>query len=485
MTMFDGSSVEAGRIIAFVVAVVVAQLIAMTLFHLSQQQAQISGPRKPDNEAAASANGGSEALVPKMLREMEALALPVAQRRRVATVLSSFVTKEVEARVREAAQELRKEFEQETQKTAGEVITIRQQYQETLAQKERTEAVVRSMAEGLVVVNDKGEVVFLNPAAEKLLGVNQKDKIGKSLSDDLSDEQLVSLVKGQPGRDDLEVELSAKQDQTKRVVRSSNAVIQDENGKTVGMVSVLTDVTKQRELDRMKTDFVSGVTHELRTPIVAIQHSLGVVLNQATGELSDPQRNFLGIAQRNLERLSGMINELLDLAKLEARKVELKPQRVPIQQVVQRVHESLEAWAGSKGIRLERRLPEQALELTCDPGRIEQVLTNLVGNAIKFTPKGGTVMMEATPRGSPGGVEVAVQDTGVGIAKDDIPKLFKKFQQVGNHTPSTIQGTGLGLAIAREIVELHGGRIWVESEKGQGARFIFALPSAPPSQTDT
>jgi signal transduction histidine kinase len=326
----------------------------------------------------------------------------------------------------------------------------------------------------------------MNPSAEKLLGVKQQDKLGQSLADGLGDEQLVSLVKGN-GRESLEVELNAKQDQTKRVVRSSNAVVEDENGRTIGMVSVLTDVTKQRELDRLKSEFVSGVTHELRTPLVAIQHSLGVMLDQAAGEINDSQRNFLTIAQRNLGRLSLMINDLLDLAKLEAGKMDLKKETASIAPVIDHTCETLESWAKSKGITIEKRLPEQVPDLPIDPGRIEQVLNNLVGNAIKFTPKDGRIIIEVVVSEDRSTLDVSVTDTGAGIAEEDLPKLFKKFQQVGqigSRRPGDLGGTGLGLAISKEIVELHGGAIRAEpAPPGHGARFVFRLPladTAPP-----
>jgi PAS domain S-box-containing protein len=485
---------EMGRVIVFASVMVIAPVIGMVLYHFSQQSQAVKRQQdaKREEQVAATVgatNGaGEDGLMGRLLREMESNRVPPAQRQRLAAALSDVVNSHVEQQLLQTKQELSQQYDKVVQEKSVEIKTIKQKQQETMFQKEQTESVIRSMAEGLVVVNGAGEVVFLNPAAEKLLGVKQQEKLGQTLDDGLGEESLVSLVKGQgKSNESLEIELNARQDQTKRVVRSSNAVIEDENGRTVGMVSVLTDVTKQRELDRLKSDFVSSVTHELRTPLVAIQHSLGVMLDGASGDVTEQQRNFLQIAQRNLGRLSGMINDLLDLAKLEAGRMDLKREPAALAPVVDHAVETLEAWAKSKSVRIETRIPEDLPQLSLDPGRIEQVLNNLIGNAVKFTPKDGIVTIEATLSADQSTLDVGVSDTGVGIADEDLPKLFKKFQQVGTRRPGDLSGTGLGLAISKEIVELHGGAIRAErGPDGKGARFVFRLPladTAPPGTT--
>lgn len=480
-------SFEAGRVLAFVITIVTAQLIAMALFRASGRSARLAQRRAEEaartGQGLPPAAGGDSAFLSVVLREMEALAVPVARRQQVAAALSSFLNEQVERQVRAVSQELSQKYEQAVKEKTEEAKVVRQQYEQTLVQKEQTEAVMRSLAEGVVVVNAQGDVVFVNPAAEKILGVDKREKLGKPLTEGMRDEQLMSLVKGGDGKGTLEVELNARQDQTRKIVRSSNAVVEDESGKTIGMVSVLTDVTKQKELDRLKSEFVSGVTHEIRTPIVAIQHSLAVMQDQAAGNLSEPQKNFVSIAQRNLERLSDMVNDLLDLAKLEAKKVELKPQRASVTQTIRQTCETMGAWARSKGIQLQMKVQDTFPEFYFDPARVEQVLTNLIGNALKFTPKNGSVTIEAARAANGTEVDISVVDTGPGIANEDLPKLFKKFQQVGERAGVEVTGTGLGLAIAKELVELHKGTIRVESEVGKGARFIFTLPIATQAPT--
>ena len=368
------------QFITVTAVMVVAFSVAVVLSHVSQPHRPVGASQTDGTPGPANASPADASLASAVLQEMDRARLSASQRQRLAATLSSLVSQQVDAKVN----------------------AVKQKYHETLAHKEQTEAVLRSMAEGLVVVNQRGEVVFLNPAAEKLLGVEKHEKLGKPLTEGLQAEQLLSFVKQPPGHGrEKEIELGSKQASSKQVLRSSNAVIEDEHGKTVGMVSVLTDITKQRELDRLKSDFVSGLTHELCTPLVAMKHSLAVMGEASAGELSETQRNFLSITQRNLDRLNTMINDLLDLAKLEAKKVEFRRESAPIQSVIQRTCESLQAWASSKGVRLTAQVPEALPVLSLDPSRIEQVLTNLIGNAVKFTPPNGLITVEvALPNSS-------------------------------------------------------------------------------------
>lgn len=355
------------------------------------------------------------------------------------------------------------------------VKELNKKYAQVSEEKKQTESIVRSVAEGLVLVNDKGEVILMNPAAEKLLGVNKEDKIGKPLLEDLKDEQLVSLVK-ESASGDKEIIVTSNNLDTKKILKSSGAVIEDENGKTVGMVTVLSDVTKQRELEQMKSDFLSGVSHELRTPIVAMEKSLEVMFDPSAGSLTENQKQFLNIAKRNMKRLDFLINDLLDVSKLEANKMKMNFELSSLEKAIEETCQTLDSWAKTKGILIQKRFQGGGLpKINFDQQRIIQVLNNLIGNAIKFTPQNGMVTVEAKESDEQS-IKVSIIDTGIGITKEDISKLFNKFHQIGEKNPSDVSGTGLGLVIAKEIVKLHKGDIWVESEKGKGSRFIFTIP---------
>ncbi|PIY82304.1 MAG: hypothetical protein COX96_03095 [Candidatus Omnitrophica bacterium CG_4_10_14_0_2_um_filter_44_9] len=198
------------------------------------------------------------------------------------------------------------------------------------------------------------------------------------------------------------------------------------------------------------------------------------MMDKAAGPLTDDQARFLDIANRNLGRLSALINDILDFSKLEAGKMKIELVEASIGQVVEDACEGLVSWANSKDIRIIKNVQDNIPQVKADPNRIIQILNNLIGNALKFTPKGGSVTVDVASLD--GGVRVSVQDTGAGIPKEDLSRVFEKFLQLGERRQTDISGTGLGLSIAKEIVELHGGKIWAESEKGQGAKFIFTLP---------
>jgi len=459
---------------------VFASAVAIWLYQGAKRTSSTGQTQQSDAAWASSAASGDDAWVPSVLHEMKPLGAAERRSQEVAQTISRKMAQVVNAQVSAVRRELVQQYGVSLEEAKHAEHVARKQYEVTLAEKRQTESVMRSIAEGLVVVDNQGRVIFINPAAERLLGKTREEKLGRPLTEEVKDEQVISLAKLAPGQDGQEIELAAKLSSTRKVVRASNAVIEDESGKTVGMVSVLTDVTKQRDLDRLKSEFVSKVTHELRTPLVAVQHSLAVMLNQTAGPLSETQQQFLSNATRNLERLNRLINDLLDVGKLEAKKLTLDRQPVSIDGVISGACEALTAWAQAKSITVEQRIQPGLPALSIDADRITQVLHNLLGNAVKFTSRRGRITVAATLAEGGRDVEISVTDTGIGISKEDISKLFQKFQQVGARAPTDMAGTGLGLAIAKEIVELHEGRIWVTSQEQQGTTFAFALPVAAP-----
>jgi signal transduction histidine kinase len=245
--------------------------------------------------------------------------------------------------------------------------------------------------------------------------------------------------------------------------------IQDKNGQLENANERLT------ELDRLKSDFVSNVSHELRTPLTAIQGAVDLVLREMAGPLTEKQTHYLSRVKSNTQHLAGLINDLLDLSKIESGKIEVKSSRVSLAGLVHEVVETLRPVAAESVVVLEANIPEPSLLVWADREKINQVLMNLIGNAIKFTPPQGRVTVSAS-RDDNEKVQVSVSDTGPGIAAKEAEKIFDKFYQItGNGGPKP-KGTGLGLAICKALVELHGGRIWVVSEINRGSTFSFALP---------
>ena len=231
------------------------------------------------------------------------------------------------------------------------------------------------------------------------------------------------------------------------------------------------------ELDRLKSDFVSNVSHELRTPLTAIKGAVDLVLREVPGPLNERQAYYLMRLKSNTQHLTGLINDLLDLSKIEAGKIELNSTRVSLGGLVHEVVETFRPIAAEKPIALGVTAPEPSILVWADRDKLTQVLMNLIGNAIKFTPAEGRVTVATAGNGN-GWVRISVNDTGPGIAVEETEKIFDKFYQVKVNGGQKPKGTGLGLAISKTLVELHGGRIWVESEPSGGSTFYFTLPAA-------
>ena len=236
--------------------------------------------------------------------------------------------------------------------------------------------------------------------------------------------------------------------------------------------------TRLQELDRQKTAFVSDVSHELRTPLTSIKGYVDYLLEGIAGELTAPQRDFLTRVKGNTDRLVRLINDLLDLARIEAGRVEFRPVRLSMGELATDVIEGLRPVAVEKGVELGLDLPDTAGFVRADRDKCYQVLLNLTHNAVKFTPPGGSVrvQVELQPDGK---VWTVVQDTGEGIPPEELERIFDKFHQVSQAQTQT-KGSGLGLAIAKTLVQLHGGTIWVRSELGKGSAFGVVLPAAEP-----
>jgi PAS domain S-box-containing protein len=263
-------------------------------------------------------------------------------------------------------------------------------------------------------------------------------------------------------------------------VRSTIVPFMDENGHVKEYISARTDITKNIENEQrleeamqVKTNFVSTVSHELRTPLASIKSSVDILDTEVPGKLTTDQRIFLGRVKSNIDRLARLINDVLDLSKLESGKMSMNLGPLTARDVVKDVVELQRIVVKSKPIALETSLGDDLPVFLADKDRLTQVLNNLIGNALKFT-KEGCVTISVSNDGN-NMIRFAVSDTGTGIKSDDLPKLFQKFQQVGGISQQ-VSGTGLGLAISKEIIERHGGRIWVESEPGKGSSFIFLLP---------
>jgi two-component system sensor histidine kinase GlrK len=228
------------------------------------------------------------------------------------------------------------------------------------------------------------------------------------------------------------------------------------------------------QLDHMKADFFASMSHELRTPLTSIKEGTGLLLDGVGGETTERQRKLLAIVAEESNRLIGVVNSLLDLSKMEAGMMSYEFEMVHIDPLVRRAISEITPLVEAKQIELQSAIESKLPAARLDPERILQVLRNLIGNAVKFTPNGGQVRVSARPVN--GKLEVSVKDSGPGIPAESLTTIFEKFSQGKPKSFLTRQGTGLGLAIAKSIINSHGGEIWAESQLGEGSTFVFVLP---------
>jgi signal transduction histidine kinase len=248
----------------------------------------------------------------------------------------------------------------------------------------------------------------------------------------------------------------------------------------LGVVSVFRDITREVAADRVKSEFVATVSHELRTPMTSIKGYADLMLLGAAGDINSEQRRFLEIVKNNADRLSLLVNDLLDISRIEQGGMELDLRPVDLGEIIRDViTEETARREGDPGRDLDIRIevPEDAPRLLADYDRLTQVLSNLFSNAFHYTPDGGTIIVRVTPQED--GVQVDVSDTGIGIPKEDQPRVFERFFRGEDPMVMKTAGTGLGLSIVHHLVTMHQGRVWFESEEGVGTTFSFWLPYKP------
>ena len=339
--------------------------------------------------------------------------------------------------------------------------------------KAKMEAAFASIHDGLIMVDASRQVIFSNPMASKMLDVTE-GLVSKEIILSFFLPLLEYLGKSNNKTASREIETGTS---PKRIIQAEASPIMDVSGDRIGIIILLRDITRLREIDNMKAEFISTVSHELRTPLATIKEAISQVLEGLLGETTKEQKEFLSICLEDIERLTRIINGLLDISKIEANKLRVKKEIVDIVVLVKGVAASFTPRVKGKEIEIRTESSDETIEVYCDRDKMIQVFTNLVGNAFKFTSSG---YIEISVTDKEGWVECAVTDTGKGIAKDDLDKVFDKFMQFGREYGPGEKGTGLGLSITKGIIELHKGKIWVESEPGRGTRFIFTIPKYKP-----
>ena len=333
------------------------------------------------------------------------------------------------------------------------------------------------------MADENERLISWNKFTENLLGMTKEDlylKPLQSLYPEGEWEKIRTHEVGQKGiQHHLETQM-VKKDSEIIDVDVSLSVLKDPEGGVTGSIGVIRDITERKEADRkikeameLKSQFISTVSHELRTPLTIIKEDIAIIMDGAAGRVKSKQREILEIAQRNIDRLARLINDVLDFQKLQSGRAKFNMQDNSINNVIETVYNTMIKTVKKNGAEFRLALDNTLPKVAFDSDKIIQVITNLVSNAMKFTEKGSITIATHRIENS---IRVSVSDTGCGIKQEDLSKLFLQFQQLGSGGNRKTGGTGLGLAISKDIVEKHGGRIWVESECGKGTTFHFLLP---------
>jgi PAS domain S-box-containing protein len=358
--------------------------------------------------------------------------------------------------------------------------TLRQQQEET----SRNKAILESIADG-VLVNDLGNrVILMNAAAERILQARAATAMGQDVrnffraADPEGQRRLVSGAEELMKTRGASKIIHSRLEIGSKIISASLAPVLKGRGELLGLVTVLRDITREVEAERTKNEFVSTVSHELRTPMTSIKGYTDLLAAERIGPLNDEQRRFVSVVQRNADRLTNLINDLLDIGRIETGKIKLNVRPMQLLEVIRSVETSFEAPVQQKDQRLIVDAPAELPLINGDRDRLTQVLVNLVGNASLYTDEGGTITIRAVAGDET--VSVSVSDTGIGISPEDQSKIFDRFYRGDTPRVRESQGTGLGLSIVKSFVEMHGGQITVESSLGYGSTFTLTLPACPP-----
>lgn len=362
------------------------------------------------------------------------------------------------------------------------VETLRNNFREMAEERNKMQAILASMSDALLTVDQVGRVMLLNPAAEAMFGKKGGEVEHKYLLEVIRNYEIDKLVKeilasGMP----LEIETRLFPT-TNQIFKIYGAPIISAQKRVVGVALTIRDITNIRRLEQMRTEFVANVSHELRTPLTSIR---GFVETLLEGALEDPQvsRRFLGIINKEAQRLQQLIEDLLALSKLENNPRGIRAGRAQLMSVLDGVLATVNPLAREKGVSLEVEIPEGLPLLAIGENYLSQVLLNLIDNGIKYTPAGGRVTVRA--RLEDKGLRVEVEDTGIGIPAESLPRVFERFYRVDKARSREMGGTGLGLAIVKHIIEAYGGNVGVASQPGQGSRFFFTLPVVTEGEIET
>ncbi len=343
---------------------------------------------------------------------------------------------------------------------------ISTQIKELSAERSKLSAVLATMSDGILIVDAEGQVELINPASERIFSISASESLGKSLAEVIRHHVIVDLWN--KSRSSGEQQIVPLETPDRLILQAIATPLETDDGRTL---ILLQDYTRMRHLETVRRDFISNVSHELRTPLASLKALTETVQESA---LDDPPaaRRFLERMSVEIDNMTQLVQELLELSKIESGRVSLERALIVPKELLQPAADRMRIQAERSGLSLSLDCPEDLPKVNVDAARMEQVLVNLIHNAIKFTPPGGAIHIRGWLQENE--VIFAISDNGVGIAEEDLKRIFERFYKADR--ARSAGGTGLGLSIAKHLVESHGGRIWAESELGKGSTFFISIP---------
>ena len=345
--------------------------------------------------------------------------------------------------------------------------------EEIQGERDKLGTIFLHMTDGVTAFNAEGKLIHMNPTAENLLGATfQEDAHFNDVFEGI--DAPTPIAAGEQGFVQMELE---------RMGRTLSVLFAPYGENERGIIAVIHDITEQRKLDEARREFIANVSHELRTPLTNVK-SYTETLIDAAGELpTDTEVKFLSVIAGETDRMTRIVKDLLTLSKLDCGKMDLHFHRFSMQHMVESVYNAMVLEAGNNGLELKLNIQGKMPDMNGDRERLEQVVINILSNAVKYTPSGGHIVLSAARRDE-GHVMIRVKDDGMGIPKDDIPRLFERFYRVDKARSRAKGGSGLGLAIAKEMVEAHRGTIYLESQLDEGTTVTVVLPTNLPADQD-
>lgn len=344
----------------------------------------------------------------------------------------------------------------------------------------RYHAIIEGSADGIMVTDFDKNVTHVNSTLERMSGFTRKELEGKGCVNLLGLEDgngnclcdhYCPFIKDDKIQGSVEANLIRK-DGSHVWVEVGYGVLTDDNGKTIGVVHTIRDISRHKQIDQLKDEFIGLVSHELRSPLTVIVGALNTVITDGKSLSAHERNKLLKDAAEEAESLSHLVGDLLELSRFQAHRFILDSKHIDLTSVVKNVISSLQRY--TKKHRIVIDFPDDLPNVMADQVRLERIMYNLVDNAIKYSPKGGEIKVLAKKDNN--FLVIGVKDEGIGISRADQDKLFKPFQRLDDPALGNIQGAGLGLVVCRRLVEAHGGKIWVESEYGKGSTFYFTVP---------